>query len=63
MHLPLLDECISITSLKRLTDFDLLAASGWALYGHERGIKHHLIRKNDELSDNDVSILLFKKSA
>jgi hypothetical protein len=44
-HFDLLDQCMKIPNIKKLTEYDLLTACGWALYGSEKGCKDHLSAK------------------
>ena len=44
-HDELLAECMSIIGLEKMTDFDLFAAAGWALY-YEEEVKDAFLYEN-----------------
>ena len=64
-HYDLLEQCSKIPSIKKLNDYDLLAASGWALIGAENGYKEYCIQPEEEEDTYDplniLNILSAKK--
>ena len=57
-HFEFLDECINIPNIKKLNEYDLLAACGWALYGSEKGFKDHLFGE-EQKKYSETNILNF----
>jgi hypothetical protein len=64
-HFDLLDQCMKIPNINKLTDYDLLTACGWALYGSEKGYKDYMGEKPKQKFDqyNLLNYLPVKKIA
>ena len=54
MHIELLNDLLSIPSIKKLTDYDLVAAAGLCLFGVEYGYKKHLTQLKS-INRSDIS--------
>lgn len=56
-HIDLLEQCSKIPGVKKLTDYDLLAACGWAKLGSEKGYKDGYMREEKEQQFDQNNIL------